>query len=249
MQRRVDGALAAASGPAVGGWIRSKTDGKTLHSCLGVKTLNSFVRSKTLNSRRQSKRSRCARPPSRAVVVLQLAGLRMHTGSGLTGWQAAQYAHACSARCTPWYRRRHRDIWELHCRTMWLHVHSAPYAYVSEGCAACSESVAGQRAPTVPVASVVDCPRPEIGLAVSIETRRELRGVSNPRGRCTTKRPPQRSLPTLFGRRGCIAPTICSTQSMKCTTSSERRPRTLPPGVLQACNSKRKSEQCHAPVH
>jgi hypothetical protein len=190
VQRRVDGALAAASGPAVGGWIRSKTDGKTLHSCLGVKTLNSFVRSKTLNSRRQSKRSRCARPPSRAVVVLQLAGLRMHTGSGLTGWQAAQYAHACSARCTPWYRRRHRDIWELHCRTMWLHVHSAPCAYVSEGCAACLESVAGQRAPKVPVANAVDCARLEIGLAVSIETRPELRGVSNAGGtqRSTTRR-------------------------------------------------------------
>ena len=96
---------------------------------------------------------------------------------------------------------------------MWLHVHSAPYAYVSEGCAACSESVAGQRAPTVPVATrkrVVDCPRPEIGLArvaVSIETRRELRGVSNP-GAVTTKRARQHSLPTLFKLKGCIAPTL-----------------------------------------
>ena len=170
------------------------------------------------------------------MVGLQLAGLRMHTGSGLTGWQAAQCARACTLRCMPRCRRSHRDIWELHWRTMWLHVHSAPYAHVSEGCAACSESVAGQRAPTVPVASVVDCPRPEIGLAVSIETRRELRGVSNPRGRCTTKRPPQRSLPTLFGRRGCIAPTISglagsARQCYKC------------PRVLQACNSRRKLEQ------
>ena len=65
---------------------------------------------------------------------------------------------------------------------MWLHVHSAPCAYVSEGCAACLESVAGQRAPKVPVANAVDCARLEIGLAVSIETRPELRGVSNAGG-------------------------------------------------------------------
>ena len=34
----------------------------------------------------------------------------------------------------------------------------------------------------MPVASVVDCPRLGIGLAVSIETRPELRGVSNAGG-------------------------------------------------------------------
>ena len=70
---------------------------------------------------------------------------------------------------------------------MWLHVHSAPCAYVSEGCAACLESVAGQRAPKVPVANAVDCARLEIGLAVSIETRPELRGVSNAGGRSTKR--------------------------------------------------------------
>jgi hypothetical protein len=87
---------------------------------------------------------------------------------------------------------------------MWLHVHSAPCAYVSEGCAACLESVAGQRAPTVPVASAVDCARLEIGLAVSIETRPELRGVSNAGG---TQRSTQSALRVQFGRGGGIEPT------------------------------------------
>ena len=51
-----------------------------------------------------------------------------------------------------------------------------PSAYIGERRAACSEGVR-QRAPTVPVAIVVDCPRLKIGLAVSIETWPELLGV------------------------------------------------------------------------
>ena len=41
-------------------------------------------------------------------------------------------------------------------------------AYIRERCAACSKSMR-QRALTVPVAIVVDCPWLEIGLAVSVE--------------------------------------------------------------------------------
>ena len=40
--------------------------------------------------------------------------------------------------------------------------------YIRERCAACSKSMR-QRAPTVPVAIVVDCLWLEIGLAVSVE--------------------------------------------------------------------------------
>ena len=50
-------------------------------------------------------------------------------------------------------------------------------ACVGEGCAACSESQ-WQRAPTLSVASVVECPRLATGLAVSIEASPELPGVS-----------------------------------------------------------------------
>ena len=50
-----------------------------------------------------------------------------------------------------------------------------------------------QRAPTVPVAIVVDCPRLEIGLAVSIETWPELPGVKT-RSACERASPVMNSV-------------------------------------------------------
>ena len=81
-----------------------------------------------------------------------------------------------AARCTSCCPRDHRGtIWELQWRTM--SVHHRLCACVGEGCAACSESQ-WQRAPTLSVASVVECPRLVTGLAVSIEASPELLGVS-----------------------------------------------------------------------
>ena len=89
----------------------------------------------------------------------------------LTGWQAAQYARACTARCNPRCRWTRRDIWEELANLCGCTCIRRPYAYVGEGCA-CSVSVR-QRAPTVSVATVV-----ENGLPMSIETWPEPRGMS-----------------------------------------------------------------------
>ena len=112
-----------------------------------------------------------------AVVSLQFAGLCAYTRVLLTRvGKAAHYARAnvratypgaggatvVSGSCSG----------EL-CGCRWIR---RPSAYIGERCAACSEGVR-QRAPTVPVAIVVDCPRLKIGLAVSIETWPELLGV------------------------------------------------------------------------
>ena len=76
---------------------------------------------------------------------------------------------------------------------MWLQVHSATVsAYIGERRAACSKCMR-QRAPTVPVAIVVDCPRLEIGLEVSIETWPELPGVAT-RSACERARPAMNSV-------------------------------------------------------
>ena len=86
--------------------------------------------------------------------------------------RARDNAVLCTRRCP----RDHRGIiWELQWRTM--SVHHRLCACVGEGCAACSESQ-WQRAPTLSVASVVECPRLATGLAVSIEASPELLGVS-----------------------------------------------------------------------
>ena len=125
----------------------------------------------------------------------------MHTGSahGLAG---GTLRTRCFARCMPRWWRDHRGIWELQWRTTWLQVHSATIRL--RRCAACSET-GWQRAPTVPVATVVDCPRLAIGLAMSIETRLELRrtkaGTADQR-----QSPPRRMFQTdilCFLARGC----------------------------------------------
>ena len=57
-----------------------------------------------------------------------------------------------------------------------MSVHQRLCACVGEGCAACSENQ-WQRAPTLSVASVVECPRLATGLAMSIEASPELPGA------------------------------------------------------------------------
>ena len=112
--------------------------------------------------------------------LFQLAGLRMHTG-GAHGWcsrvgrlhvtraQESGALHALLPTGPPWY---HLGAAAAN------YVCASPTAHaVGVGCAACSESQ-WQRAPTLSVASVVECPRLATGLAVSIEASPELLGVS-----------------------------------------------------------------------
>ena len=92
-----------------------------------------------------------------------------------------------AARCTRGCPRDHRGIiWELQWRTM--SVHQRLCACVGEGCAACSENQ-WQRAPTLSVASVVECPRLATGLPMSIEASPELPGAFSKK----TQRPKTRS--------------------------------------------------------
>ena len=108
-----------------------------------------------------------------------MAGLRMHavvlTGGAHRFAGGTLSARNNAVRCTCSCPRDLRGIiWELQWRT--ISVHQRLCACVGEGCAACSENQ-WQRAPTLSVASVVECPRLATGLAMSIEASPELPGA------------------------------------------------------------------------
>ena len=86
---------------------------------------------------------------------------------GAHGLAGGTLARDNATRCMRSCPRDHRGIiWTLQWRT--VSVHQRLCACVGEGCAACSESQ-WQRAPTLTVASVVECPRLATGLTVYIE--------------------------------------------------------------------------------
>ena len=94
----------------------------------------------------------------------------------LTGWQAASYARARKRRAARGVAHGTTVVSSGSCSGE-LCLCITDCACVGEGCAACLESQ-WQRAPTLSVASVVECPRLATGLAVSIEASPELLGVS-----------------------------------------------------------------------
>ena len=94
----------------------------------------------------------------------------------LTGWQAARYARARKRRAARAVANGTTVVPSGSCSGK-LCLCITDCACVGEGCAACSESQ-WKRAPTLSVASVVECPRLATGLAVSIEASPELLGVS-----------------------------------------------------------------------
>ena len=86
---------------------------------------------------------------------------------GAHGLAGGTLARDNATRCMRSCPRDHRGIiWTLQWRT--VSVHQRLCACVGEGCAACSESQ-WRRAPTLTVASVVECPRLATGLTVYIE--------------------------------------------------------------------------------
>ena len=104
------------------------------------------------------------------------------TGGAHGGWQAARYARATTRRAARAVARGATVVSSGSCIALVNYVcASGATAHASaKGCAACSESQ-WQRALTLSVASVVECPR-----LASIEASPELPGVS-PKTRPQTK--------------------------------------------------------------
>ena len=93
----------------------------------------------------------------------------------LTGWQAARHARARKRSAARAVANGTTVVPSGSCSGK-LCLCITDCACVGEGCAACSESQ-WKRAPTLSVASVVECPRLATGLAVSIEASPELPGA------------------------------------------------------------------------